>query len=410
MGKGDPTRLDSVRRHSSLRRRSSLLLRRGSHHHCPMDSSKTLQQDYLLLHQIGRGRFGRRLLLAEDAGLRVLLRVFNRTQVPKADFLREYNYSVFLAPHPNVLETYEGMLTAGDDWWFVQEWTPRGSVRDLLEAAPGPLPESAVKHIARQVMSGLEFLHSEGLVWRDLCADNLLLFPSQQGPSSSSVGCSSSSGELGVDRGAEEVEALRVKLSDFRQTRKAGTRATHASESLGPFHAPELCECLEKEAYVVEPSGDIWALGILVFLLCRGRFPWPRAAITAKAFMDWKEWRKGNTHAPPKLFAARFTDKALRLLKKTLAIKPKDRPALKDLHKYLGHRWLKEVKSMSDEDLGPAGSGKGRRSARLSRSNPSSPTSESPPDSKKKSILHQWFASTLNTMSEISEQMVSAED
>lgn len=46
----------------------------------------------------------------------------------------------------------------------------------------------------------------------------------------------------------------------------------------------------------------MWSLGMLMFLLTRGRFPWPRATITNYTFYDWREWRKGNTHVPPKLF------------------------------------------------------------------------------------------------------------
>lgn len=40
----------------------------------------------------------------------------------------------------------------------------------------------------------------------------------------------------------------------------------------------------------------------------------------------------------------RFTEKGLKMLKKALSVKAKERPAVRDLNKYLKERWLREVK------------------------------------------------------------------
>ncbi|VDM81771.1 unnamed protein product, partial [Strongylus vulgaris] len=54
----------------------------------------------------------------------------------QVDFVREYNYSFFLSPHPQIIDTYEGMYQTGDDsaYFFVQEFCPRASVREAVEA------------------------------------------------------------------------------------------------------------------------------------------------------------------------------------------------------------------------------------------------------------------------------------
>ena len=96
--------------------------------------------------------------------------------------------------------------------------------------------------------------------------------------------------------GEEELSGgLRVKLSGFRGTRRTGARATAGEEPerWGPWLPPELADCVAKEAFSLETAADVWALGILVFLLCRARFPWPRAQMTAASFREYREWRKG---------------------------------------------------------------------------------------------------------------------
>lgn len=53
----------------------------------------------------------------------------------QADFVREYNYSFFLSPHPNIIDTYEGMCQTKDEsaFFFVQEICPYTSLRKLIE-------------------------------------------------------------------------------------------------------------------------------------------------------------------------------------------------------------------------------------------------------------------------------------
>jgi serine/threonine protein kinase len=51
----------------------------------------------------------------------------------------------------------------------VTELCPRGDLMSALKSAPNQrLPENQVKKIAKGLVSGLEFLHSKGVVHRDL--------------------------------------------------------------------------------------------------------------------------------------------------------------------------------------------------------------------------------------------------
>jgi cyclin-dependent kinase-like len=50
-----------------------------------------------------------------------------------------------------------------------------GTVLQLLEAAPGGLPEAQAKRVLWQVLRALEYLHSRGVVHRDVKPENLLV-------------------------------------------------------------------------------------------------------------------------------------------------------------------------------------------------------------------------------------------
>lgn len=53
--------------------------------------------------------------------------------------MREYNYSYFLSPHPNIIDTYDGMYQTSDDsaFFFVQEFSPHASLREAIENSSG---------------------------------------------------------------------------------------------------------------------------------------------------------------------------------------------------------------------------------------------------------------------------------
>lgn len=53
--------------------------------------------------------------------------------------MREYNFSTFLSPHPNILDTFEGMFQSPDEgaYFFVQEFCPHASLREAVESSTG---------------------------------------------------------------------------------------------------------------------------------------------------------------------------------------------------------------------------------------------------------------------------------
>ncbi|CAB3399296.1 unnamed protein product [Caenorhabditis bovis] len=360
-------------------RRNSLFVKRGS---ITMDPIKKvdLENTYTIFKQLGTGRFGFvKLAEHKKSNQKIAIKFFPRPQTKQADFVREYNYSFFLSPHPHIIDTYEGMFQSSDDsaFFFVQEFCPKASLREAVEATNQTgIGEANTRKVLTAVMSAIEFMHDENLVHRNLKAENILIF--------------------------EANDFSKVKVTDFGLTRKVDATVKYL-EYVNNYHAAELCDTVVNEVLTVNRSTDIWAIGIIFFYCMKGRFPWQKASIMCKPYWEWEQWLKRKNPTLPKKFLP-FSEKALKLFKKTLTPRVKDRWSAKDLRKCIvKEKFLKSVKK-PDEDYYVMIETMSRPAVQPE------PPAEEGGTTKRKSTLQQWINTTLTAMAEISEQVVSARD
>ncbi len=140
----------------------------------------------------------------------------------------------------------------------------------------------------------------------------------------------------------------RVKLADFGLTRKVDSTVKHL-EYVNAYQAPELCETVVNEVLVVSRASDVWSIGVLIFFCLRGRLPWQKASIMCKPYWEWEQWLKRKNPQLPRRFDA-FTQGSLKLLKKTLNPRAKERCSAKHVRKALAKdRLLKPVKVSEQE-------------------------------------------------------------
>uniref|UniRef100_A0A0M3JSY2 Putative serine/threonine-protein kinase (inferred by orthology to a C. elegans protein) n=1 Tax=Anisakis simplex TaxID=6269 RepID=A0A0M3JSY2_ANISI len=274
--------------------------------------------------QLGTGRFSSiKLAQHKESQCKIAIKFFPRPQTKQVDFIREYNYSFFLSPHPNIIDSYEGMFQTDDDtaFFFVQEICPYASLREAVESSANGIGESATRSVMSQLLAAIEFMHSENLVHRNLKAENVLIFDSK--------------------------DFSKVKLTDFGLTRKVDSTVRYL-EYVNNYHAPELCETVVNEVLIVSRSIDIWALGIIFYYCLKGRFPWQKATIMCKPYWEWEQWLKRKNPLLPKRFEP-FSEKSLKILKKTLTPRCKDRWSAKDIRKcVLKEKLLKSQKVPED--------------------------------------------------------------
>jgi mitogen-activated protein kinase kinase kinase len=127
------------------------------------------------------------------------------------------------------------------------EYIPGGSIGSCLRKH-GKFDEPLVRSLTRQTLSGLEYLHREGILHRDLKADNILL----------------------------DVDGT-CKISDFGISKKTdniyGDDPGNSMQGSVFWMAPEV---IRPEGQGYSAKIDIWSLGCVVLEMFAGRRPWSK--------------------------------------------------------------------------------------------------------------------------------------
>ena len=153
--------------------------------------------------------------------------------------------------HPNLIRFYGVVEEAAQLNIFV-EWMPGGSVARLLDKH-GAFTENVILRYTQQILQGLSYLHSMGIIHRDLKGANLLV--------------DNTGHHLRIgDFGAAACLYSQITCPDEFRGQLQGTLA---------FMAPEV---LRGESY--GRSCDIWSLGCCIIEMATAKAPWNASDIS----------------------------------------------------------------------------------------------------------------------------------
>jgi len=197
---------------------------------------------------------------------------------------------------------YFGSYVCGQELWIVMEFCSGGSVSDLMRVTLQTLTEPQIVSVVRDMLKGLQFLHSKKKIHRDVKCGNVLLNSHGQG-----------------------------KLADFGVSGQLSDTMAKRHTAIGtPFWmAPEVIEELDYDY-----KADIWSLGITVIEMAEGRPPHSEMHPMRVIFVIPS--RPPPTMTEPKKWSPELND----FVKKCLMKDPSERP---DATTLLSHPFLKNV-------------------------------------------------------------------
>ncbi|KAH0372540.1 serine/threonine protein kinase, partial [Aureobasidium melanogenum] len=202
----------------------------------PADPTKK----YRGLNKIGQGASGG-VFTAYEVGTNkcVAIKQMNLEQQPKKDLIINEILVMKDSKHKNIVNFMDSYLVKGD-LWVVMEYMEGGSLTDVVTF--NMMSEPQIAAVCRETLHGLQFLHSKGVIHRDIKSDNILL--SLEG---------------------------NIKLTDFGFCAQINESQHKRTTMVGTpyWMAPEVVTRKEYGRKI-----DIWSLGIMAIEMIEGEPPY----------------------------------------------------------------------------------------------------------------------------------------
>uniref|UniRef100_A0A4W6DX18 non-specific serine/threonine protein kinase n=1 Tax=Lates calcarifer TaxID=8187 RepID=A0A4W6DX18_LATCA len=207
-----------------------------------------------IIETIGKGTYGKVYkVLNKTDGSKAAVKILDPIHDIDEEIEAEYNILKALSDHSNVVKFY-GMyykkdIKCGDQLWLVLELCNGGSVTDLAKGMlrrGDRMDEAIIAYILHEALMGLQHLHINKTIHRDVKGNNILL--TTQGG---------------------------IKLVDFGVSAQLTNTRLRRNTSVGtPFWmAPEVIACEQQLDSTYDARCDVWSLGITAIELGDGDPP-----------------------------------------------------------------------------------------------------------------------------------------
>ncbi|XP_033953602.1 mitogen-activated protein kinase kinase kinase kinase 5-like isoform X2 [Pseudochaenichthys georgianus] len=256
-------------------------------------STRNPQDDFEMLQRVGGGTYGevykaRNKQNGELAAIKVI------KMEPDDDFsiIQQEIVIVKSCKHPNIV-AYYGSYIRTNKLWICMEFCGGGSLQDIYHVT-GPLSEPQIAYICREMLQGLDYLHAQKKIHRDIKGANILL----------------------NDHGE-------VKLADFGISAQITATLARRMSFIGTpyWMAPEVAAVEIKGGY--NELCDIWSVGITAIELAELQPPMFDVHPLRVLFLMSK-----SGYQPPKLKdKSKWSSMFYNFVKSMLVRNPRKRPS-----------------------------------------------------------------------------------
>uniref|UniRef100_A0A3B0MXH5 non-specific serine/threonine protein kinase n=1 Tax=Theileria annulata TaxID=5874 RepID=A0A3B0MXH5_THEAN len=266
-------------------------------------NQQTLTNKYEIFEALGQGKFSVVYRgVSRKTGVEYAVKIIDKNKIThqERELLRSEISILKLLKHNNVIFLKE-IIDMKDTLYIIMELVRGGELYDLIHSEHR-LSESHTHRIISQLLQTVAYLHNCGIVHRDLKPENLLL--------------------------TDKTELASIKLTDFGLSTLCGPNdiLIQPCGTLA-YVAPEV---LTMQGY--NQKSDVWSIGVIMYLLIRGRLPFPIKRSTSvnvtdhyKLTFDGPIWKATSSSARD-------------LIKKLLEIDPIRRISVFEA---LDHIWVK---------------------------------------------------------------------
>lgn len=215
-----------------------------------------IRDTYVVERFLGEGAFAEVYRVRHQFLGRQAMKVFKLVGMTTEETEQMLGEAVMLTRigHPNIIRVFDANVTEtpnGRCGFFTMEYVVGGSLENYRYTFPAEMiPIGTVVNVMQQVCRGIAVAHdaTPPIIHRDIKPQNILV-------------------------GFEEDETIRVYVSDFGLAKQANAMSLMVSaRGTLSFKAPEVFSNKMSDS----TAGDIWALGVTLYVLLTGQHPYPQ--------------------------------------------------------------------------------------------------------------------------------------